>query len=153
MQIKVKTIRDLETIEKELNSISSGVLALPLEENFVQIATNFVYHNKNIYFFVQNKELYKDIKLESVAKFTAIKESVKGKRNKQSPENIYTLFYISVSGIIKSVSEKKLKNNIKQSFIQKYSGRLIETESKSKSFSRLVFIDSEELTATEETGL
>ena len=153
MQIKVKTIRDLETIEKELNSISSGVLALPLEEDFMQIATNFVYHNKNIYFFVQNKELYKDINLESVAKFTAIKESIKSRKNKQNPENIYTLFYISVSGIIKSVYEKKLKNNIKQSFIQKYSGRLIETDSKSKSFSRLVFIDSEELTATEETGL
>jgi hypothetical protein len=153
MQIKVRTIRDLETIEKELNSISSGVLALPLEEDFVQIAANFVYHNKNIYFFIQNKELYKDIKLESVAKFTAIKESVKGRKNKQGPESIYTLFYISVSGIIKSVNEKKLKNNIKQGFIQKYSGRLIETDSKSKSFSRLVFIDSEELTATEETGL
>lgn len=153
MQIKTKTIRDLETIEKELNSISSGVLALPSEENFLQIATNFIYHNKNIYFFVRNKEVFKDIKFETLAKFTAITESVKGRNSKKSKENIYTLFYISVSGIIKSVKEKKLKSNIKHSFIQKYSGKLIESESKSKSFSRLVFIDSEELIATEETGL
>ena len=153
MQTKVKTIRNLEVIEKELNSISSGVMVLPLEEDFEQIATNFVYHNKNIYVFIQNKEFYKNLKLESIAKFTAIKETASGKKNKNDKECIYNLFYISVSGIIKNVLEKKLINNIKQSFIQKYSGKLIESDSRSKSFSRLVCIDTEELTATEETGV
>jgi len=153
MQIKVKTIRNLEVIEKELDSISSGVMVLPLEEDFEQIATNFVYHDKNIYVFIQNKELYKNLKLESIAKFTAIKDTAHGKKNKSDKENIYSLFYISVSGIIKNVREKKLINNIKQSFIQKYSGKLIESDSRSKSFLRLVFIDTEELTATEETGV
>jgi hypothetical protein len=153
MQIKVKTIRNLEVIEKELNSISSGAMALPLEEDFEQIATNFVYSNKNIYVFIQNKELYRNLKLDSIAKFTAIKDTSRGKKNKNDKECIYSLFYISVSGIIKTVREKKLINNIKQSFIQKYSGKLIESESRSKSFSRLVCIDTEELTATEETGV
>ena len=153
MQIKVKTIRNLEVIEKELNSISSGVMVLPLEEDFEQIATNFVYQDKNIYVFIQNKELHKNLKLESIAKFTAIKETTRRKKNKNEKESIYSLFYISVSGIIKNVREKKLVNNIKQSFIQKYSGKLIESESRSKSFSRLIYIDTEELTATEETGV
>ncbi len=153
MQIKVKTIRKLEVIEKELNSISSGAMALPLEEDFEQIATNFVYSNKNVYVFIQNKELYKNLKLDSIAKFTAIKNTRLGKKNKNDKECIYSLFYISVSGIIKNVREKKLINNIKQSFIQKYSGKLIESDSRSKSFSRLVCIDTEELTATEETGV
>ena len=153
MQIKVKTIRNLEVIEKELNSISSGALVLPLDEDFEQIATNFVYSNKNVYVFIQNKELYKNLKLDSIAKFTAIKNTRLGKKNKNDKECIYSLFYISVSGIIKNVREKKLINNIKQSFIQKYSGKLIESESRSKSFSRLVCIDTEELTATEETGV
>ncbi len=153
MQIKVKTIRNLEVIEKELNSISSGVMAFSLEEEFEQVATNFVYHNKNIYVFIQNKELYRNLKLESIAKFTAIKETTNRKKNKNDKESIYNLFYISVSGIIKNVREKKLINNIKQSFIQKYSGKLIESDSRSKSFSRLVYIDTEELTATEETGV
>ena len=153
MQIKVKTIRNLEVIEKELNSISSGVMVLSLEEDFEQIATNFVYHDKNIYVFIQNKELYKNLKLESIAKFTAIKETTRGKKNKNDKENIYNLFYISVSGIVKNVHEKKLINNIKQSFIQKYSGSFIESDSRSKSFSRLICIDTEELTATEETGV
>lgn len=153
MQIKVKTIRNLEVIEKELNSISSGVMVLSLEEDFEQIATNFVYHDKNIYVFIQNKELYKNLKLELIAKFTAIKETTRGKKNKNDKENIYNLFYISVSGIVKNVHEKKLINNIKQSFIQKYSGSFIESDSRSKSFSRLICIDTEELTATEETGV
>ena len=39
MQIKVKTIRNLEVIEKELNSIYSGVMVLLLEEDIEQIAT------------------------------------------------------------------------------------------------------------------
>ena len=153
MQIKVKTIRNLEVIEKELNSISSGAMVLPLEEDFEQIATNFVYSNKNVYVFIQNKELYKNLKLDSIAKFTAIKNTRLGKKNKNDKECIYSLFYISVSGIIKNVREKKLINNIKQSFIQKYSGKLIEADSRSKSFSRLVCIDTEELSATEETGV
>ena len=153
MQIKVKTIRNLEVIEKELDSISSGVMVLPLEEEFEQIATNFVYNDKNIYVFIQNIELYKNLKLESIAKFTAIKETTHGKKDKSDKENIYNLFYISVSGILKNVHEKKLINNIKQSFIQKYSGRLIESDNRSKSFSRLICIDTEELTATEETGV
>ena len=152
MKINVNTIRNLEVIEKELNSITSGVIVLPLKEDFEQIATNFVYHNKNIYVFIQNIELFKNLKLDSAAKFTAIKEAKRGKKNISDKEGIYSLFYISVSGIIKDVREKKLINSIKQSYIQKYSGKLIESDSRSKSFSRLVYIDSEELTATEETG-
>ncbi|MGB5849455.1 MAG: hypothetical protein WBH40_13260 [Ignavibacteriaceae bacterium] len=152
MQIKVKTIRNLEVIEKELNSISSGVIVIPLEEDFEQIATNFVYDNKNIYVFIQNNELYRNVKFDSIAKFTAIKDTRLGKKINIDKEGLYSLFYISVSGIIKNVREKKLINNVKQNFIQKYSGKLIESESRSKSFSRLVCIDSEELTATEETG-
>jgi len=152
MQIVVNTIRDIDIIEKELNSISSGVLALPLEEDFQLIATNFVYKDKNIFFFVQNKELYKDIKFDAPAKFTAIREKTKDRKPAGESKELFKLFYISVNGIIKIVKEKKLKNSIKQSFIQKYSGKLIESDTKSKAFSKLVYIDSEELVATEEIG-
>ena len=142
----------IDIIEKELDSITSGVIALPLEEDFEQIATNFVYHNKNIFLFIQNKELYDDLKFGSSAKFTAIKEARLDKKSKATDGEIYRLFYISVNGVLKNVEEKKLRDNIKQNFVQKYSGQLIESEGKSKSFSKLVFIDSEELVATEETG-
>ncbi len=153
MQIKVKTIRDLEVIEKELNSIHCGVLAVPLEEDFEQIAANFVYHDKNIFIYIQNKELFKNIRFGTQAKFTAIREFDWKKESGVDAKTVYKLFYISVNGLIKPVEEKKLKNTIKQSFIQKYSGRLIESDTKSKSLGKLLVIDSEELTATEEVGV
>ena len=150
MQIKVKTIRNLEIIEEELNSISSGVLALPLDEGFEQFATSFVYYKTNIYAFIQSKELYRNLRLGSITKFTAIKEISSMKKNKTSDECIYSLFSISVSGIIKNVEETKLNNTVKQHFFEKYSGKLIDHDSKSKSFSKLICLDSEELISVEE---
>ncbi len=152
MQIKTKTIRNLKIIEKELNSLPSGVVMLPLEEEFEQFATTFVYHNKNIYFFIKDNELYKEILFGSITKFTVIKDFSISKKSKQSTGNNYTLFYISLSGIVKNIKEKNLINSVYQGFIQKYSGKLIDSDSKSKSFSKLVYIDTEEMTAREEIG-
>jgi len=153
MQIKSKTIRNLEVIEKELNTVQYGVLAFPVAEEFEQLAVNFVYHDKNIFVFIQDRELFKNIRFGATAKFTAVRSCDENKKENESAENIYKLFYISVTGIVKKVEEKKLKNIIKQNFIQKYSGRLIEADSRSKSFGKLIIIDSEELLATEEVGI
>jgi hypothetical protein len=152
MQIKNKIIRDLTVIEKELNSIISGVIMLPLEDEAKQIAANFIYHDKNVYIYIQDKELYDNLKFDTGTMFTAIKDFDSVSKAKNNNGSIYTLIYISVSGVIKKVTEKKLKNIIWQSFIQKYSGQLLEAESKSKSFSRLVVLDTEEMIATEEIG-
>jgi len=153
MQIKTKTIRNLKIIEKELNFIPSGVVTLPLEVEIEQFATTFVYHNKNIYFFINDNELYRKILFGYISKFTAIQDSSIAKKSKQSTGNNYTLFYISISGIVKNIKEKNVINSVYQGFIQKYSGKLIDSEIKSKSFSKLVYIDTEEMTATEEIGL
>lgn len=152
MQIKVKTIRNLGIIEKELNSISAGVIALPLDEGFEQIATSFVYYNTNIYLFIRDKEVFKNIKIDSESKFTAIREIPTDKKRKQADENIYSLFSISVTGILKDIDEAKLISKIEQSFFEKYSGRLIDSESNPKSFSKLICLDSKELIAIEETA-
>ncbi|UCH64538.1 MAG: hypothetical protein JSW63_07845, partial [Ignavibacterium sp.] len=152
MQIKSKIIRDLAIIEKELNSIISGVIMLPLDDEVKQVAANFIYHDKNVYIYIQEKELYDNLKFDTGTMFTAIKNPASVSKAKKSNESIYSLFYISVSGVIKKVTEKKLKNIIRQSFIQKYSGQLLDSESKSKSFSRLVVLDTEEMIATEEIG-
>ncbi|MCH9028351.1 MAG: hypothetical protein IH819_01800 [Bacteroidetes bacterium] len=108
MQIKTKTIRNLKIIEKELNTLPSGVVMLPLEVESEQFATTFVYHNKNIYFFINDNELYKKILFGSISKFTAIKDSSISKKSKQSTGNNYTLFYISLSGIVKNIKAKNL---------------------------------------------
>ena len=152
MQIETKVLRDITVIEKELNSITSGVIMLPLDDDVEQIATNFIYHDKNVYIYIQDNELYDNLKLNTGTMFTAIKESASSRKSKKDNETIYSLFYISVSGILKKITEKKLKNIIRQSFIQKYTGQLIDPENKSKSFSRLVVLDTEEMIATEETG-
>jgi hypothetical protein len=152
MQIKTKVIRDLTIIEKELNSIISGVIMLPFKEDTKQIATNFIYHDKNVYVYIHEKELYDNLTFDTGTIFTAIKDSASISKAKKNNGSIYSLFYISVSGVIKKVKEKKLKNIIRQSFIQKYSGQLLDPENKSKSFSRLVVLDTEEMIATEETG-
>lgn len=152
MQIKVKTIRNLEVIEKELNSISAGVFLLSKNDDFSQFASSFVYYNTNIYFFIQDTDTIKNIDLDSKARFIAIKEKGLVGKSPDKESNIYTVTSISVNGVLKQVEEKKIKNNIKQSFIQKYSGRLIESGLKSKSFKKLFYIDSEELLATEESG-
>ena len=152
MQIKTKLIRDITIIEKALNSITSGVMMLPLEDDVKQIAANFIYHDKNLYIYFQDKDIYDHLKFNSGTMFTAIKDTSSGNKSKKGSELIYSLFYISVSGVLKMVKEKKLKNIIWQSFIQKYSGQLMDSESKSKSFSRLVVLDTEEMTATEEIG-
>lgn len=153
MQISVKTIRSLEVIEKELNNLSSGVFLLSTGDEFEQFASSFVYHDKNIYLFIHDSDLIKNLVFETKARFIAIKESGVDKKLDEKSGNIYSLVSISVNGILKEVDEKKVKNIIKQSFIQKYSGKLIESGAKSKSFKKLVFIDSEELMATEETGV
>lgn len=152
MQIKTKVLRDLTVIEKELNSITSGVIVIPQEDEVKQVATNFIYHDKNVYIYIQDKELYDNLKINTGTMFTAIKDAASDNKLKKDNESIYSLFYISVSGILKKVAEKKLKNIIRQSFVQKYSGLLIDPENKSKSFSRLVVLDTEEMIATEETG-
>lgn len=125
---------------------------LPLDDDVKQLAANFIYQDKNIYIYIQDKELFDNLKIDTNTMFTAIKDTNSVSKSKKSNESIYSLFYISVSGVIKKVTEKKLKIIIWQSFIQKYSGQLLESESKSKSFSRLVVLDTEEMIATEEIG-
>ena len=152
MQIKVKTIRNLEVIEKELNSITAGVFLLSKNDDYFQFASSFVYYNTNIYFFIQDTDTTKNIELNSKARFIAIKEKGLAGKSADKDNIIYTVTSISVNGVLKRVEENKIKNNIKQSFIQKYSGKFIESGLKSKSFKKLFYIDSEELLAIEETG-
>lgn len=75
MNKKIKVIRDLSLVEKELSASQGGVVAVSLQkENFAQFATNFVYQNKNIFFYLDNEELLRTIKFDSLAKFTILKD-------------------------------------------------------------------------------
>ena len=149
MQKKITTIRNLELVEKELNSANAGVISLSLQKTkFVQFATNFVYQDKNIFIFIDNEELLRSIKFDSLSRFTVLNQ----KTTDEKEESIYRLFSILVTGNLREAEEKKVINDITQTYIQKYSGKLILPDDKIASMGKLVFVDSEELLAFEEIG-
>ncbi|MEE9448924.1 MAG: hypothetical protein V3V72_02645 [Ignavibacteriaceae bacterium] len=149
MQKKITTIRNLELVEKELNSATAGVISLSLKKTeFVQLATNFVYQDKNIFIFIDDEELLKSIKFNSLSRFTVLKQ----KTTDVKEESIYRLFSILVTGNLREAEEKKVINDITQTYIQKYSGKLILPDDRTTSMGKLVFVDSEELLAFEEIG-
>jgi len=153
MTKKSKVIRDLNLVEKELSSALSGVVSISLKkENFAQLATNFVYQNKNIFFYVDNVELIRTIKLDSLAKFTILKDKNLTKELIEKKDPLYRLFSIVVTGVIREAEEQKTIRSVAQSFIEKYSGKLIREEKENSTQGKLLFVDSEELLAFDEIG-
>lgn len=149
MHKKLTTIRNLELIEKKLNSASAGVISLSLQKkNFVQFATNYVYKDKNIFLFIDNEELLRNMKFDSLSRFTVLEEKNIAKKS----DSLYKLFSILVTGNVREVEEKKVIDDINQIYIQKYSVTLILPDDSTTSLGKLVFVDSEELIAFEEVG-
>ena len=149
-----KTIRDLPLVERELASTQAGVISISLQKGgFAQFATNFVYQNKNIFIYLNNEELQRTIKLDALAKFTILKDKNVTKEMMDEKEPLYRLFSIVVTGLLREAEEKKTIKEIEQSFIEKYSGKLLLPGKDSRSNGKLLFIDSEELLAFDEIGL
>ncbi len=152
MQKKITIIRNLETIERELNSAASGVASLTVKkDSFVQFATNFVYHDKNIFLFLSGTELLRSVRYDVLSRFSIFK-NINSEKESENKDQIYRLFSITVTGDLREVEEKKVINDVTQSYIQKYSGKLIHGTKDPESLGKLVFIDSNELIAFEETG-
>jgi shikimate kinase len=153
MNKELKVIRDLSLVEKELSSAQGGVVSVLLKkESFTQFATNFVYQNKNIFFYVDNEELLRTIKLDALVKFTILKDKNVSKELMEKKEPLYRLFSVVVTGVIREAEEQKTISNVAQSFIEKYSGKLIRDEKETPSPGKLLFVDSEELLAFDEIG-
>jgi hypothetical protein len=153
MNKKVKVIRDLSLVEKELSSSQGGVVSVSLQkESFAQFATNFVYQNKNIFFYVDNEELLRTIKFDALAKFTILKDKNVTKELIEKNDPLYRLFSIVVTGVVREAEEQKTIRDIAQSFIEKYSGKLIRDEKETPFRGKLLVVDSEELLAFDEIG-
>jgi hypothetical protein len=153
MNRKIKTIRDLSLVERELGSAQAGVISVSLQkESFAQFATNFVYQSKNIFIYVDNEELLRTIKFDALAKFTILKDKNVTKELIEKQDPLYRLFSIVVTGLIREAEEKKTINEIAQSFIEKYSGKLILSNKDNQTRGKLLVIDSEELLAFDEIG-
>lgn len=153
MERKVKTIRDLKLVETELGSANIGVISVSLiKERFAQFATTFVYQNKNIFIYLDNEELLKNIRFDSLAKFTILKDKNVIKELIEKKDALYRLFSIVVTGLIREAEEQKTIKEIAQSFIEKYSGKLLYSDKDSKPKGKLLIVDSEELLAFDEIG-
>ena len=153
MNKKIKVIRDLSLVEKELSSAQGGVISITLQkDSFAQFATIFVYQNKNIFFYLENEELLRTIKLDSPAKFTILNDKNVTKELIDKKDPLYRLFSIVVTGVVREVEEKKTIRDIDQSFIEKYSGKLLLSEKESQTKGKLLVVDSEELLAYDELG-
>ncbi|RPI73028.1 MAG: hypothetical protein EHM47_06940 [Ignavibacteriales bacterium] len=153
MNKKIKVIRDLSLVEKELSIAQGGIISVSLQkESFTQFATIFVYQNKNIFFYIDNEELLRTIKLDSPAKFTILSDKNVTKELIEKKNPLYRLFSIVVTGIVREAEEKKTIRDIAQSFIEKYSGKLLLPEKETQTKGKLLFLDSEELLAYDEIG-
>ena len=153
MHIAVNQIRDLELIEKELSSNPAGVLALMLDnEKVSQIATTFLYLDKNIFiFFGNDDELFDKIQFETNVTFTILKYGKIKKEKNMVFEPTYNLFSISISGLVKKVDEPKLLEELQQNYISKYK-KSVEEKIDLSTISKAIIIDTEEIQAFEETG-
>jgi nitroimidazol reductase NimA-like FMN-containing flavoprotein (pyridoxamine 5'-phosphate oxidase superfamily) len=156
MKKVVSQIRDIDQIEKELKNISTGVLALGLErDKVVQIATTFLYQDKNVYFFFNEKdEVLENIHFGAEVSFTILKNE-SGAGNKKEGKNdfnpTYYMFSISITGEIKEVDDDRSIANLKESYLKKYSSKANDRE-KNLKLVKVVFIDTEEIQALEESG-
>ncbi len=153
MRRTVIQVRDIESIERELNSNPAGALAFCADsESIVQLATTFVYHDKNIYvFFEEDSELFEKIPFESIVKFTVIKPAKPRKTKEIEFDPSYHIFSISVTGPVRKVEEQKQIDDVRQLYIKKYKKEAQEKIDFSL-ISRPIIIDSEEIQAFEETG-
>ena len=153
MNRKINTIRDLVLVEKELGSANAGVISVSLlKEGFAQFATNFVYQNKNIFFYLENEELLRSIRLDALAKFTILKDKNVSSEFTSKKDTLYRLFSIVVTGSVREAEEQKTIKNVAQSFIEKYSGKLLYSDKDNQPGGKLFLIDSEELLAYDEIG-
>jgi nitroimidazol reductase NimA-like FMN-containing flavoprotein (pyridoxamine 5'-phosphate oxidase superfamily) len=148
----ISQIRDIVLIENELVNSSTGILALNLKDDKIaQLATTFLYQDKNVYFFFNDSdEEFEDIKFETDVSFTIVKNYKIKKTQKSDFNPTYNIFSISVSGLIKEVDDQKSADILRKNYLRKYSAP--DKKEKTLKFNKVVFIDTEEIQAYEETG-
>ncbi|MEO8398807.1 MAG: hypothetical protein ABI550_03220 [Ignavibacteriaceae bacterium] len=153
MEKRLSQIRDIELIEKELNSANVGIAALCIkDENIIQKATTYIYLDKNIYFFFNiDSELYEKIQFDTSASFTILKNE-KAKKNSENFKSIYHVISISILGLVKKVDEQKLLEELRKSYLKKYSRNSSMTKENSALLGKSIIIDTEEIQAFEEIG-
>ncbi|MGE5401033.1 MAG: pyridoxamine 5'-phosphate oxidase family protein [Ignavibacteriales bacterium] len=153
MKSKVTQIREMSVIEKELNAGRLGVLAFNSEdEEIIQTVEPFLYADKNIYFFFEETdEIYSQIIYENNVSFTVYKTDNQ-KKNAETASS-YKFVQVKCLGTIKKVDEIKTAEELYRQFVKKYTSTTDEERNESLSGVRAIFIDTEEIQASDIQGL
>lgn len=149
---KYSIIRDISTIEEQLNSAPAGIINFHAEDKLIQYPTSYVYIDKNIFIiFRDGEEYYGLIKYGSYATFNVIREG-KPKRSKSDSIHGYKYISISINGSIKKLDDPKQLEECIAAYLKKYSHESLPKDPKKISaLSQIIMIDSEEIQAFEES--
>jgi hypothetical protein len=147
MRKKIVPLRDIEIIESELKKNKLGIFSyLDLSEKVSQVVSTFIYADKNIYLFVDEKdEVIEKILFEKNVSFTIFRGE--SSRNKKEEISQFRYVQIKCSGIIKKVDENKIVDDVKNLYTEKYS--ISDTNDKFSDEDHLFIIDTDEIQAAE----
>ncbi|HVO73100.1 MAG TPA: hypothetical protein VMT35_03690 [Ignavibacteriaceae bacterium] len=153
MNKTITHIRDLDLIEKELNSAKAGTFAFFADEKICQTAAAYVYMNKNIYIFLnENEEIHFNIKLSSETSFTVLKYEKKKSSRRVDSIPFYSIFSVSLKGTAKNVTDQKLIDEVTGFYMQKYGINPEPQASEIPPAVKIILIDTQEIQAFEEIG-
>lgn len=154
MKSTVTQVRDIEKIEKELSANKIGLLSfIDKEENLSQVVFPYLYANKNIYFFFDDSdETYPTMIFEVPVKFTVYRSESMRKNSSGENNPLYKYFQVTFNGNIKQESEKKVIDELYKEFLNKYNFNTGKLKDDYLESIKLVFLDTEEIDATEVTG-
>ncbi len=150
----ITQIRDIKLIENELGENYIGVIAHSLENGDVfQKVTPFIYKDKNVYIFYRDdSESYERIQFDTNASFTVTKnEKIKKSSSKDFVPG-YDVITVCIKGVIKKVDEQKIIEEVRKTYLNKYSNGSTIGEEEVAELNKLVIIDTEEIQSFEEQG-
>ncbi|MCS7053822.1 MAG: hypothetical protein NZM09_08810 [Ignavibacterium sp.] len=142
-------VRDIVEIEKELENSLAGVLTLRLKGGMnYQIATNFVYLDKNI-FVTLNKddEKFPNIKFNHYGQFIVYSSS-----KEDDKDFSYQIKYVSIVGEFRALDDPKQIELVKEKFFQKYVNSSDDIDYQIPSNLVLCILDSKEIQFVIENG-
>lgn len=150
----IAQIRDIKLIENELSENYIGVIAHQLENGDVfQKVTPFIYKDKNVYiFYKDDSESYERIQFDTNASFTVNRNEKVKKGTSKEINFIYDVVTVCIKGIIKKIDEQKIIEEVRKTYLNKYSKVNTIGEEELSELNKLVIIDTEEIQSFEEQG-
>ncbi len=150
----IAQIRDIKLIENELSDNFIGVIAHSLENGDIfQKVTPFVYKDKNVYLFYRDdSESFEKIQFDTNASFTVNRNEKVKKGSSKDFVSVYDVVTVCIKGIIKKVDEQKIIDEVRKTYLNKYSKDGTVGEEELAELNKLVIIDTEEIQSFEEQG-